>query len=243
MKPLQIFIGFDQVEAVAYHVLCHSILSRASVPVSITPIKRSMLKDIHDRPLDEKQSNEFSFTRFLVPYLSDYEGVSLFMDCDMLVTTDIKELFDLFDDQYAVQVVKHDYTPKDNIKYLGTVQYAYPKKNWSSVMLFNNAKCKRLTPEYVNTASGMYLHQFKWLESDDLIGELPYEWNHLVSDMPPCPDAKNIHWTVGGPYFVEYKDCEHASKWFIERALMNNCVQRDQISRFRRNEDTLERNK
>lgn len=227
MKPLNIFIGFDQVESVAWHTLVHSILSRSSLPVSITPIKRSMLRDIHTRPLDPKQSNEFSFTRFLVPYLSDYEGWSLFMDADMLVTADICELFDLMDDRYAVQVVKHEYTPKNRVKYLDTVQYAYPKKNWSSVMLFNNEKCKALTPEYVNTASGLDLHQFKWLESEELIGELPYEWNHLVSDMPLCPDAKNIHYTVGGPYFREYMFCEHADKWHRERANMIFCAQRE----------------
>lgn len=227
MKPLQIFIGFEQLEAVAYHTLCHSILSRASVPVSITPVKRSLVKEFHDRPIDAKQSNEFSFTRFLVPYLSDYSGVSLFMDCDMLVTGDIKELFDLYDPSCAVQVVKHDYTPKNSVKYLDTIQYPYPKKNWSSVMLFNNAKCKALTPEYVNTASGLELHQFKWLEDESLIGGLPKRWNHLVSEYAPDDEARIIHYTVGGPYFYEYRTCEHASKWFQERAFMSYCAQRE----------------
>lgn len=227
MKPLNIFIGFDQLEAVAYHTLCHSILSRASVPVSITPVKRSLVRDFHNRAIDPKQSNEFSFTRFLVPFMSNYEGVSLFMDCDMLVTTDIKELFDLYDSKYAVQVVKHEYTPKHQMKYLGTVQYPYPKKNWSSVMLFNNAKCKTLRPEYINVASGLDLHQFKWLMDDELIGSLPKEWNHLVIDMPPNPKAKIIHYTNGSPSFREYFNCEHAGAWFQERALMGFCAQRE----------------
>lgn len=227
MKPLQIFIGFEQLEAVAYHTLCHSILSRASMPVSITPVKRSLVREFHNRPIDSKQSNEFSFTRFLVPYLSNYEGVSLFMDCDMLVLTDIKEIFDLFDPSYAVQVVKHDYTPKHQIKYLGNIQYPYPKKNWSSVMLFNNAECKALTPEYVNKASGLDLHQFKWLENESRIGELPKEWNHLVIDMPPNPNAKIVHYTNGTPCFREYFTCEYSSEWFQERALMSFAEQRE----------------
>jgi len=221
---IRVFIGFDQVESVAYHTLCHSILSRSSEPVEFIPIKRSMLKDIHDRAIDEKQSNEFSFTRFLVPYLCGHKGYAIFIDCDMMVLDDIKKLWDLRDFTKAVQVVKHDYTPKDETKYLGTKQYAYPRKNWSSVMLFNcsHHHCKRLTPDYVNVASGLDLHRFKWTDS---IGELPKEWNHLISEYDPNPDAKLVHWTVGGPYFNEYQGCEFSEEWFIERNLMQNCNQ------------------
>lgn len=229
-EPLKVFIGFDQVEAIAYHTLCHSIISRASVPVSIIPIKRSMLRDMHNRPIDPKQSNEFSFIRFLVPYLSGYTGRALFMDCDMMLRTDIKNLFDLADMYSSVQVVKHDYTPHDSVKYLNSIQYQYPKKNWSSVMLFNcnNSSCRRLTPEYVNSASGLDLHQFKWCP-EDRVGELPKEWNHLVGEYPPNPDAKIVHWTVGGPYFEEYTHCEFAEEWFYERQMMQHCSQRKNI--------------
>ena len=31
-------------------------------------------------------------------------------------------------------------------------------------MLMNCRKCTTLTPDYVNKASGLELHQFKWLE-------------------------------------------------------------------------------
>lgn len=227
MKPLNIYIGFDNVESVAYHTLCHSILSRASIPVSLIPVKRSMLKAIHTRPLDQKQSNEFSFTRFLVPYLSDYDGWSIFMDCDILCLADIKQLFDLRDEKYAVMCVQHEYNPTTRIKYLGNVQYPYPRKNWSSVMLFNNRRCRALTPDYVDHATGTDLHQFKWLEDDNLIGELPKEWNHLVGELPPNPKAKLVHFTIGGPYFQEYHHVEFAEKWFVERSLMQNCVQRE----------------
>ncbi len=230
VEVLDIYIGFDQAESIAYHTLCHSILSRASVPVRITPIKLSMLRGIHNRPLDVHQSNEFSFTRFLVPFLNGYKGKALFMDCDMLLTTDIKELFDEIDIQASVSVVKHEYEPKDNVKYLGTTQYKYEKKNWSSVMVFNcgHLDCKKLTPEYVDKASGLELHGFKWTK-EELIGELNKDWNHLVSEYDPNPNAKIIHWTVGGPYFYEYEYCEHAETWFNERALMKNCNQLPEI--------------
>ena len=223
---INIYIGFDQREAVAYHTLCQSILSRSSLPVSLIPIKRSMLKKIHNRALDEKQSNEFSFTRFLTPYLNGYSGFAIFMDCDMLLTTDIAELWALRDPLKAVQVVKHDYTPRNKTKYLGNTQHPYPKKNWSSVMLFNcgHHDCKRLTPEYVNKASGLELHQFKWTQ-EDRIGDLPVEWNHLVSEYSPNPKAKNVHFTVGGPYFNEYEHCEYSDEWFSERSQMTHCSQ------------------
>lgn len=224
--PLRVFIGHDQRESVAFHVLSHSILSKASVPVSITPVKRSMLESVHSRPLDAKQSNEFSFTRFLVPYLSGYQGWSLYMDCDMLCRVDIKELFDAADRSKAVHVVKHDYTPKDDVKYLGTKQYAYPKKNWSSLMLFNNEQCGALTPRYVNQAEGFELHQFKWLESDTQIGQLPKVWNHLVGEYPENPDAKIVHWTRGGPYFYEFSRAEFAEEYHIELDAALNCAQR-----------------
>jgi len=123
-------------------------------------------------------------------------------------------------------VVKHDHVPKESVKFLGEPQSKYEKKNWSSVMLFNNAKCKALSPEYVNRASGLELHQFKWLENDELIGALPDTWNHLVGYNPPRQDASLVHYTLGGPYFPQYKDCEYASAWFAERDAMLHAGQR-----------------
>lgn len=227
MNTLTIGIGFDQKEAVAWHTLTHSILSRSSVPISFIPIKRSLLTEVHDRPMHEKQSNDFSFTRFLLPYLCNYEGWSIFMDCDMLVRTDIRKLFELRDDRYAVMCVKHDYTPKDETKYLGTIQYKYEKKNWSSVMLMNNEKCRMLTPGYVNTATGLELHQFKWLHDQDLIGALPVEWNHLVLEYPPNPEAKNVHFTNFGPWLNSHGYVEHSEAWYKERMNMTHCDQKD----------------
>ncbi len=215
----KVFIGFDPNETVAFHVMNHSIQARASKPVAVIPIMLSQLTDVFTRERNSLQSTEFSFSRFLVPYMSDFTGWSLFMDCDMLVLGDINEVFDQGDDQYAVQVVKHDHKPQEETKFLGAVQTQYAKKNWSSVMLFNNARCTALTPEYVNTASGLELHQFKWLSSDDEIGELPHAWNHLVGYDPTVPveEVRSLHYTEGGPYFEDYVDTDYADVWFRER--------------------------
>jgi len=210
---LDIYIGYDVAERVAYHALCQSLIDHASRPIRIMPIALSTLGRLHDRPRIRQQSTDFSFSRFLTPYLSGYEGWSLFMDCDMLVRADIAELFALADDRFAVIVAQHEYEPRDREKFLGNVQLPYSKKNWSSVVLFNNARCRALTPDYVNTASGLDLHQFRWLESDAQIGALPLEWNWLVGEYPHSPTAKIAHFTRGGPYFAEYADCDYADEW------------------------------
>jgi lipopolysaccharide biosynthesis glycosyltransferase len=213
---LKIFIGYDKRETVAYHVLCQSILSRASQPVSITPINLDNLNGVFYRKR-EKQSTDFAFSRFLVPYLSDYEGYSLFMDCDMLVRFDISMLFGYVSDLYDVSVVKHDYIPTTATKFLGQEQTIYPCKNWSSVMLFNNANCKMLTKDYVNKASGADLHQFRWT---DKIGSLPSRYNHLVGEYPENPNADIVHFTLGTPCFKGYEEQEYAGEWRKEKEAM-----------------------
>lgn len=223
---IRIFIGFDARETVAFHVLAHSIQARASQPVAITPIVLAHLKPQFDRPRDALQSTDFSFSRFMTPFLSDYQGWSLFMDCDMLLRADMAELFALRDERYAVMCVKHNHVPLEEVKFLDAKQTKYGKKNWSSVMLFNNARCQALTPAYVNSASGLELHQFKWLGDDALIGALPARWNHLVGVDPYRDDAANVHFTIGGPYFAEYRDCDYAREWFAARDEMLRCDQR-----------------
>lgn len=223
---IKVFIGFDPAETGAFSVLAYSIHEHASQPVSVTPIMLSQLKSVYHRERNPLQSTEFSFSRFLTPYLSNYEGWSIFMDCDMLVTEDIVNLWNMRDERYAVMCVKHDHQPTEDTKFLNAVQTKYQKKNWSSVMMFNNAKCKALTPEFVNTATGLELHQFKWLENDDLIGEIPQRWNHLVGYNEPNPNAALIHYTIGGPYFTEYADCEHNQAWFAARDRMLHVTQR-----------------
>jgi lipopolysaccharide biosynthesis glycosyltransferase len=210
---IPVLIGFDPRETIAFHVLSHSIHARASLPVSVAPIMLSQLAGVLTRERHPLQSTDFSFSRFLTPHLSGYTGWSLFMDCDMLMLEDVAALWALRDERYAVMVVKHQHKPRETVKFLGEPQSAYEKKNWSSVMLFNNARCGALTPEYVNRASGLELHQFKWLESDELIGALPDRWNHLVGYDASREDAAIVHFTLGGPYFEEYADCEYADQW------------------------------
>ena len=223
---INVFIGFDPRETVAFHVLSHSIHARATQPVSITPLMLPELGKILTRERHPLQSTDFSFSRFLAPYLSDYRGWSVFMDCDMLMLDDIAKLHALRDERCAVMVVKHDHVPKESRKFLDQPQTAYQKKNWSSVMLFNNARCRALTPEYVNAAAGLELHQFKWLVNDDLIGGLPERWNHLVGYDPPRMGMSLVHYTLGGPYFDEYRDCEYADEWRREREAMLKVDQR-----------------
>jgi hypothetical protein len=212
---IRVLIGFDRREVAAYNVLAHSIQARASQPVAIAPIMLSQLHDIFQRERHPLQSTDFSFSRFLTPFLSGFEGWSIFMDCDMLLQADIAQLWALRDERYAVMVVKHEHTPTETRKFLNEPQSAYAKKNWSSVMLFNNAKCQTLTPAYVNTATGLELHQFKWLDHDDLIGALPPQWNHLVGYDKPRSDAALVHYTLG-----EYAQCEYAKEWLRERDAM-----------------------
>lgn len=225
---IRIFIGYDPREAVAYSVLAHSIAARASEPVSFAPLMLTELRGILTRERHPLQSTDFAFSRFLTPYLSGFEGWSVFMDCDMLVLDDIVNLWKLRDDRYAVMVVKHQHRPREKVKFLDQPQTEYPKKNWSSVMLFNNARCRVLSPGYVNTATGLELHQFKWLGDDALIGAIPHRWNHLVGYDPPTREVSLVHYTLGGPYFREYADCEYSREWFAERDRMLHVEQRSE---------------
>jgi hypothetical protein len=228
---LNIFIGFDQNESIAYHVLAHSIMRRASRPVSITPLFLPQLQNmgIYTRKRDKKQSTDFTFSRFLTPWLARTSGVSVFLDCDMLCLGDICELETLANhNPYAdVFVAKHDYTPKSEMKFLGQEQTRYPCKNWSSVMVFNGHRScvKALTPEYVNGALPMDLHQFKWAQE---IGALPLEWNWLVGEYEarPTSELKLLHYTLGGPYFQDYAETDFAAEWFSEYDSANSCKTR-----------------
>ena len=211
---INIFIGYDEGEKIAFHVLAESIRKQSSEPISITPIDLNTIRNHFIRDKQSNQSTEFAFSRFMVPYLSNYEGWSIFMDCDMLLRTDINELWKLRDEDYAVMCVKHDYEPKQDVKFRGAKNEKFPKKNWSSLMLMNNAKCKLLTPEYVRTASGLELHQFKWLESERDIGAIPKTWNWLVGEYEYNPLANNVHFTLGGPYFYDYVNCDYSKEWF-----------------------------
>lgn len=215
---MRVFLGYDEREAIAYHVLANSILTRASEPVSVTPLYLSNLRKVYTRPY-KNQSTMFSFSRFLVPYLCNYQGWALYMDCDMLMRADLAELLSNIPmEAFSKDVlcVQHDYTPKSNVKFNGNMQVSYPRKNWSSLMLFNNTRCTALTPEYVNNADPGDLHQMKWARE---IGALPLEWNWLVGEYPFNPLAKCVHFTNGTPCFPEYAACDYADEWFNERRI------------------------
>lgn len=223
-----IFIGYDSKEVVAFHTLAHSIVRRSSIPVSIVPLKQDQLRaaGLYTRERGPTESTEFSLTRFLVPALAQYRGWSMFVDCDMLCRADIAGLAAEIEKQpdKAVLVCKHDYTPSPERKFLNQVQTIYPRKNWSSVMLLNNERCRALTPDYVNKASGLELHRFNWV-ADDAIGGLALEWNWLVGEYKPNPAARIVHYTRGGPYFSDYANCDYADEWRAELALMSSTVE------------------
>jgi hypothetical protein len=223
VQPLRIFVGYDSRETAAYHVLCHSILRHASGPVSFTPIVQDQLRRVglYTRERGPLESTEFSLTRFLTPFLAGNKGWALFLDCDMLCRGDVFELLHHAESFTGDQVpyvwcVKHDYMPSRNIKMDGQIQSVYPRKNWSSLMLFQSYACRMLTPDFVNTAIPGALHQFGWLR-DRKIGSLPAEWNMLVGEPnQTSEDPKMIHYTQGGPWFRDYQHCDYAQEWFDE---------------------------
>ncbi|MFM7547791.1 MAG: hypothetical protein ACKO8I_02750, partial [Cyanobacteriota bacterium] len=164
-QPIPVFIGYDARERAATNVLIDSLYQHSSAPLAIIPLVTSQLEHVrlHGRQRDPKQSTAFSFTRFLVPCLMGYEGWAIFLDCDMLCRGDIVELWAQRDDRFAVMCVQHQHIPNESVKFLGEPQTPYPKKNWTSLMLLNTSRCQALTPDYVNTASGLELHRFQWL--------------------------------------------------------------------------------
>jgi hypothetical protein len=221
-EPLRVFIGYDSHEPAAFHVLAHSILRRASCPVQITPLVQAALRSsgLYTRARGATETTEFSLTRFLVPHLCGYRGHAIFMDCDMLAQVDLADVYDeILRQAAALLVCRHDYAPRSEAKFLGQPQTVYPRKNWSSFMVFDNTRCRALTPEYVNTATGLELHRFHWLP-DDAIGSLPLDWNWLVGEYPPNPSARVLHWTLGGPWFQATASADHADRWLAERASM-----------------------
>lgn len=218
----RIYVGWDSREDIAYQVCKHSI-NKHSDNIDVKPLKLHELKDqnLVTRPDDAKASTQFTFTRFLVPHLNHYKGWALFVDCDFLFVEDANKLFDLADPSKAAMVVKHEYNVQDGTaKMDGQVQHAYPRKNWSSCILFNceHPSNRSLTPEDINGREMSYLHRFSWLQ-DDEIGELPHAWNWLVGHyhQPEDGNPSAIHYTLGGPWFKEYADVEYADLWIQAR--------------------------
>jgi hypothetical protein len=222
-NSIKVFIGYDSREKIAYHVLSQSIIENSSIPVSINPINLKNIKQIYKKKKAKIHSTEFSISRFLTPYLSNYEGYSLFLDCDFVMIGDIAELLNIVkkDKNKSVWCVQHkDYSHQlKKTKFLNEIQLPYAKKNWSSFMVFNNQKCKILTPGVVSKKSGLFLHQFKWTD-ESKIGKLPKNWNILSGEQKIPKKIKAIHFTLGGPYFSKYKNCDGSKYWFYYRKLM-----------------------
>jgi lipopolysaccharide biosynthesis glycosyltransferase len=171
-------------------------------------------------------SNHFIYSRFLVPHLTDYNGWAIFIDGDMLVRSDINELWSMKEDDKAVMVVKHKYQTKLTTKYLGSKNENYPCKNWSSVMLWNcgHPSNKKITPEFVQESTGAQLHRFTWLKSE-LVGQLPIEWNWLPDEYGANPGAKLCHYTLGTPSFHEFAKTPMGDEWHQERIYTEYCEQ------------------
>jgi hypothetical protein len=217
IDPVIMVVGFDQREAIAYHVFCQSVLERASQPVHFVPLTANSIPGYRETHKDG--SNAFTYSRFLVPYLLNYTGWAIFVDGDMVCRDDIVNLWKLRDATKAVQVAKHSYVTKSNQKYLGNKNENYPMKNWSSVILWNcgHPSNRQLTPEVVGSKNGSFLHRFQWL-SDDEIGEISRLWNWLAIEYEPSADAKLVHYTLGTPCFNEYKNSDMAEDWHLALA-------------------------
>lgn len=228
-QQVRIFLGFDQREAAAYHVCCQSILDTSSVPVSFHPLTGAQ----------RDGTNAFTYARFLVPYLCDYIGWALFLDGDMVVDTDIAQLWSYRHSQYdkAVCVVKHDYQTKHPRKYIGTSMESanadYPRKNWSSVMLFNCSHFgnRVLTPEMIEESTGAYLHRLQWLK-DEQIGALGPEWNRLVGESHESGSL--LHYTLGVPGFKHYCDGPKAFRWHRKLLRALECGGEDPVDMVKR---------
>ena len=213
---IKVYVGYDNREAIAYHTFCHSVLSKASQPVSFTPLALNTIESVYSESHTDG-SNAFIYSRFLVPFMQNYQGWAIFADGDMICRDDIAKLWALRDESKAVMVVKHDYKTKYPIKYLGNKNADYPRKNWSSVMLINcgHFSNRILTPKFIENATGAMLHRFSWL-SDEEIGELPIEWNWLDLEFEHNEEAKLVHYTVGTPCFLDYQTGGMARDWWME---------------------------
>ena len=187
---IKVFVGYDPREAVAYHTFCQSVISRTKSPVSFTPVTGEQ----------RDGSNRFIYARFLVPWMCDFRGNAIFVDGDMTCLEDISRLQALYDDSKAVQVVQHGYVTRFSVKYWGQKNESYPRKNWSSVMIWNcgHESNRILTPEYIREHKGSFLHRFAWLDGYE-IGSLPVQWNWLAQEYPYSKTVKLVHHTIGLP--------------------------------------------
>jgi len=219
-----VFIGYDSRESIASDVCEWSLKHKTEEPIDVRYLKIDELRNqgIYKRGNDNLGSTEFTFTRFLIPYLMDYKGWALFIDCDFLFLEDVDKLFAQRNDKYAVMCAHHDYTPKEGTKMDGKQQSLYPRKNWSSCVLWNcgHPSNAQVIPSMVNKETGKFMHRFSWLK-DSEIGELSHEWNWLVGwyKEPQDGKPKALHYTEGGPWFKNCQNVEYADKWLDAAAM------------------------
>ncbi len=222
MNKLSCFIGYDSKEDIAYRVCKYSLKKRSSLKTNIISLKLDELvaKNYYYRLIDPLASTQFTYSRFLVPALMNFKGWALFCDCDFIFLSDVADLIKNVDESKAVYCVQHDYTPKEKHKMDGKKQTIYPRKNWSSFILFNcsHPSNKKLTVDLVNQETGAFLHQFKWLK-DQEIGSLDERWNWLEGWTSNHNNNQPfaVHFTRGGPWFSEWQDVEYAKEWIKER--------------------------
>ena len=222
IKDIFFYIGYDPKEDIAYRICKQSLINRSTISISVKSLKLYELvaKNFYTRSIDPLASTEFTYSRFLIPALMNYQGWAVFCDCDFLFFEDISLLFDSLDGDKALYCVQHDYTPKEKHKMDGQKQTIYPRKNWSSFMVFNcsHPSNKKLTKEVVNCESGSFLHQLKWLR-DSEIGSLDERWNWLEgwTSNHNKSEPFAVHFTRGGPWFDKWQEVEFASDWIRER--------------------------
>lgn len=204
-----IYIGYDSEQPEAYEV-CKASIERYNRSHSIIPLIRWELEEqgLYKRPF-QNESTEFAFTRFLVPMLSMYQGCALFCDSDFMWRCDPQELVDYVDTDHAVYCVKHPPFLVPSMKMNTKLNLSYPKKYWSSLMWFNNNKCKKLNYEYVNYAPASALHGMEWADS---IGDLPAEFNAMVNYYD-VRNPKAVHFTDGGPWHDIHDNLLYSNEW------------------------------
>ena len=233
--PAKVFVGYDSREDIAWQVCRHSLLRHSDNNLSVIPLRQPVLRELglYTRAPDVGASTEFSLTRFLTPHLAAQSGWVIFCDCDFLFTTDVQGVFEGLDPSKALYCVQHDYTPHFQVKMDGKKQAVYPRKNWSSFMIFNcdHPDVKALTPAVVNSATPAYLHRFEWVRNDDAIGALDLDWNFLEGEYPkPAITPRVIHYTNGGPWFEEWQQCDYADLWTQERDLYLRSLEKTRLS-------------
>ena len=220
---IPIFVGYDTNSPIVYHTCVNSIIRLSSQPISIIPLSLNLLKGYDKNQIDG--SNQFTYSRFLVPSLMEYQGHAIYIDGDMILQNDISQLWNLRNTKYAVQVVKHNYVTKSTKKYLDNKNENYPCKNWSSVVIWNCSHTKNnlITPNFVKNSSGAQLHRFTWLDHNIDIGELPIEWNWLSDEFGENEKSKLIHYTLGSPCYTKFSQTSMSDKWHEEKKLMEYC--------------------